>query len=233
LGSYQWSEIAAGLAVVTGRRCTEVIKTASFEYESDYSVIFRGSLKRKNEPVECIFEIPTLCKASSVIDGISSLRKQLGGEVESLSPRQVSSRYGRSVAKVCDRKFFDLVPTREDKDNLYTHLFRAIYATIAAYWYCPPVVPEMEFRASIQGHYQILDETNPKLRRSLAASRNYFDYKIADGSGNIDGRLGIKLNLPDVKVVQQFQHLYHPSAIKSVPEENREAVPSSVNNLST
>ena len=34
LGSYQWSEIAAGLAVVTGRRCTEVIKTAQFEYKS-------------------------------------------------------------------------------------------------------------------------------------------------------------------------------------------------------
>lgn len=210
LGSYQWSEIAAGLAVVTGRRCTEVIKTASFQKQSDYSVIFRGSLKRRNEPIECVFEIPTLCPADSIINGISSLRKQLGREIESLSPRQVASRYGRGVAKVCDRTFSDLVPARDDKDNLYTHLFRAIYATIAAYWYCPPAVPEMEFRASIQGHYQILDEQNPQLRRSLAASRNYFDYKIADGSGNIDGRLGIKLNLPDVEVIKEWKHLYSP-----------------------
>lgn len=95
LGSYQWWSIAAGLAVVTGRRCSEVIKTANFEYKTPYSVIFRGSLKRKNEPLFCIFEISTLCKASSVIDGVSSLRKQLGGEVQSLSPRQVASRYGR------------------------------------------------------------------------------------------------------------------------------------------
>ena len=212
LGSYQWSEIAAGLAVVTGRRCTEVIKTASFQKQSDYSVIFRGSLKRRNEPIECVFEIPTLCQADSVINGISSLHKQPGGEIESLSPRQVASRYGRGVAKVCDRYFSDLVPTRDDKDNLYTHLFRAVYATIAAYWYCPPAVPEMEFRASIQGHYQILDEHNPKLRRSLAASRNYFDYKIADGSGNIDGRLGIKLNLPNVEVIKEWKHLYEVNA---------------------
>ena len=210
LGSYQWSEIAAGLAVVTGRRCTEVIQTAQFEYQSLYSVIFTGSLKRKNEPVECVFEIPTLCQAPLVIDAIASLRHQLGESIHRLSPRQVSSRYAQAVATKCERYFRELVPTRDQRDNLYTHLFRAIYATIAAHWYCPPTVPEMEFRAAIQGHYQILDEKNPQLRRSLAAGRNYFDYQISDGEGNIDGRLGIKLELPDVEVIGQFQHAYTP-----------------------
>ena len=206
LKSYQWSEIAAGLAVVTGRRCTEVIQTAQFRYKSKYSVIFTGLLKRGNEPVECIFEIPTLCEAELVIDAIASLRTQLGEEIKSLSKRQVSRRYGKGVATKCDRYFTELVPPREDKDNLYTHLFRAVYATIASYWYCPPTIPEIEFRAAIQGHYQIIDEKNPILRRSIAAGRNYFDYKVSDGAGNIDGRLGIKLNLPDVEVIEQFQH---------------------------
>jgi hypothetical protein len=210
LGSYQWSEIAAGLAVVTGRRCTEVIQTAQFEYKTKYSVIFTGSLKRRNEPVECVFEIPTLCEARLVMGAIASLRYQLGEVLHGLSPRQVSSRYGSAVATKCDRFFSDLVPKRDDRDNLYTHLFRAVYATIASYWFCPPTVPEMEFRAAIQGHYQILDEQNPELRRSLAAGRNYFDYKIGDGQGNIDGRLGIKLELPDVDVVEQFQQAYLP-----------------------
>lgn len=205
LGSYQWSEIAAGLAVVTGRRCTEVIKTAQFEYKSKYSVIFTGALKRGDEPVECVFEIPTLCQAQLVIDAIANLRSQLGEEIHDLSKRQVSSRFGRAVANKCDRYFDEFVPPREDKDNLYTHLFRAVYATIASYWYCPPTIPEIEFRAAIQGHYQIIDERDPKLRRSIAAGRNYFDYRISDGHGNIDGRLGIKLALPDVQVIQQFQ----------------------------
>ncbi len=205
LKSYQWSQIAAGLAVVTGRRCTEVMQTAQFEYKSKYSVTFTGALKRKNEPIECVFEIPTLCEAKLVIDAIANLRDLLGDEIKNLSKRQVASRYSRAVATKCDRYFAELVPPRFDKDNLYTHLFRAIYATIAAYWYCPPTVPEMEFRAAIQGHYQILDEKNPELRRSLAAGRNYFDYKISDGAGNIDGRLGIKLHLFDVKVIEQFQ----------------------------
>ena len=215
LGSYQWSEIAAGLAVVTGRRCTEVIQTAEFEYKTKYSVIFTGSLKRKNEPVECVFEIPTLCEAELVIQALASLRTQLGSEIQSLSKRQISSRYSKGVASKCERYFEQLVPKREDKDNLYTHLFRAVYATIASYWYCPPTIPEMEFRAAIQGHYQILDEKNPDLRRSLAAGRNYFDYQISDGLGNIDGRLGIKLDLPDVEVIEQFQQAYISTSLQS------------------
>ena len=124
-------------------------------------------LKEGNEPVECVFEIPTLCEARLVISPIPDLRSQLGAEIQDLSKRQVASRYGRAVATKCDRYFDELVPPREDQDNLYTHLFRAIYATIASYWYCPPTVPEIEFRAAIQGHYQIIDEQDPKLRRQL------------------------------------------------------------------
>ncbi len=39
----------------------------------------------------------------------------------------------------------------------------------------------------------------------LLLVRNYFDYRISDGQGNIDGRLGIKLSLPDVEILEQFQ----------------------------
>jgi hypothetical protein len=151
-----WSDIAAGLAVLTGRRCGEIIKTAQFEYKSKYSVTFTGALKRRNEAKELEFEIPTLCQADLIIKAIDCLRLQLGDEVRSLSIRQINQRYEERVANKCDRHFSDLVPPREGKDNLYSHLFRAVYATIACYWYCPPTVPEMEFRAAIQGHYQLL-----------------------------------------------------------------------------
>jgi len=201
-----WSDIAAGLAVLTGRRCGEIIKTALFEYQTEYSVIFKGALKRGDEAIKLVFEIPVLCHADLVIKAIDSLRLQLGDEVKTLSITQINQRYEERVAKKCDRHFSALVPKRDGKDNLYSHLFRAIYATIACHWYCPPTVPEMEYRAAIQGHYKLLNEKNEKLRRSLAASRHYFDYKIADGSGNIDGRLGIKLSLPRVQIIKQFQH---------------------------
>ena len=204
IASLDWSEVAAGLVVLTGRRSSEVIKTAKFSYKTKFSVIFSGSLKRRSEPIDVVFEIPTLCEAQLVIDAIANLRRYLGDEVEELSVRQVSGRYSRAVAKKCDEHFADLVPRRAGEDNLYSHLFRAVYATIASHWYCPPTVPEMEYRAAIQGHYQILEEKNPVLRRSLEAGRHYYDYKISDGSGNIDGRLGIKLGQPGVEIIEQF-----------------------------
>ena len=58
--------------------------------------------------------------------------------------------------------------------------------------------------AAIQGHYQVLDEQNPELKRSLVSSRHYNDYKIGDGKGNIDGRQGIKLSAPGVSVIEIF-----------------------------
>lgn len=231
INSYQWSEIAAGLAVVTGRRCTEVIKTAQFQYQTDYIVSFSGSLKRRGEPTLCVFDIPTLCKAELVIDGITRLRAMLGEEIEHFSLRQISGRYSRGVAKKCDEHFADIVPKRTGKDNLYTHLFRAVYATIASHWYCPANVPEIEYRAAIQGHYQILDEKNPELRRSLAAGRNYFDYKISDGRGNIDGRLGIKLSLKGVVVVPPFERTTFTSnsQVESITKKRKKVMPESMN----
>jgi len=204
ISSFDWASIAAGLAVLTGRRSSEVIKTAKFEYKTKYSVIFSGSLKRKNEPIDVVFEIPTLCEAQLIIKAIANLRSFLGDEIQELSIQQISGRYSRAVSKKCDEHFASLVPRREGEDNLYSHLFRAVYATIASYWYCPPTVPEMEYRAAIQGHYQILNEKNRVLRRSLEAGRHYFDYKISDGMGNIDGRLGIKLNVEGVEILEQF-----------------------------
>ena len=63
---------------------------------------------------------------------------------------------------------------------------------------------DIEFMAAIQGHYQVLDEQNPELKRSLVSSRHYNDYKIGDGKGNIDGRQGIKLSAPGVSVIEIF-----------------------------
>ena len=211
LDSYDWYDLAAGLAVLTGRRCAEILHTASFEYKSPYSVSFTGALKRRNEPVPLQFEIPTLASASVVIKALAKLRDWV--DTKGLDNRAINNKYAHAVIKSCDRHFRDLVPNRDGKDNLYTHLFRAVYSTIASHWYCPPTLPELEFRAYIQGHFKILDEKNPDLRRSLAASRHYFDYKIADGQGNVDGRLGIKLSKPDVTVIETFSAYYqNPTA---------------------
>ena len=205
LKSDSWSQIAAGLAVVTGRRATEVMQTAQFEPASQWSVWFTGALKRRGEEVELRFEIPTLVKAASVISATKRLRRAV--DTEGMSNREINRAYSHAIAQACDRTFSDLVPRREGKDNLYTHLFRAVYSTIATFWYCPSEVPELEFRAAIQGHYQILEEGQTELRRSLAASRHYFDYEIADKviAAHKGQRKGIKLERPGVEVISTFR----------------------------
>ena len=205
LESDSWSEIAAGLAVVTGRRVAEVIQTAEFEKASKWSVWFTGAVKRRGEPVPLRFELPTLVEANAVISATKTLRQTL--DTEGMSNREINRAYSNAVAQACDRTFADLVPTREGKDNLYTHLFRSVYSTIATFWYCPPEVPELEFRATVQGHYKILEEGQTELRRSLAASRHYFDYEIADKViAKYKGqRKGVRLGEPGVEVISAFR----------------------------
>jgi hypothetical protein len=182
-----------------------------------YSVIFTGSLKRRDEKVPPVFEIPTLCKAQRVVETIAKLRAWM--PTEEMTNIQINNRYAGAVIKSCDRHFTGLVPPRSDGDgkdnNFYTHLFRAVYATIAAHWFCPPRVREGEFKAYIQGHFQVTDESDPTLRNNISSGRHYSDYAIGDGNGNRDGRLGIRLGEPDVVVVEAFGRFYRPD----IPEK--------------
>ena len=160
------------------------------------------------------FEIPTLVEAPLVLDAISRLRSLL--DTQGLTNRQINDKYEPIVSRACDRHFRDLVPTRDGKNNLYSHLFRAVYATIATHWFCPTSVSDLEFRAYIQGHFKILDEKNPTKQTDMASSRHYWDYKISDGHGNVDGRLGIRLDEDGVEILKAFA----PQPQKTTTTEN-------------
>jgi hypothetical protein len=220
LSSPEWFDIVAGLAVLTGRRSTELLKTAEFVYKTPYSVTFTGALKRRGETQTLSFEIPTLAPALSIVEAIGKVRTKL--DTSNLTDRQINKNYSDDVAKACDKHFSKLVPAREGKDNLYTHLFRSVYATIATHLYCPTWISDLEYRATIQGHYFILDEKSSKLRRNLASERHYYDYKISDGRGNVDGRLGIKLDEPDVSILEVFQKKESTSV--EVPQSEAESI---------
>ena len=204
LESDSWSELAAGLAVATGRRAAEVIQTAEFERASDWSVWFSGAVKRRGEAVALRFELPTLVEAERVVEATQNLRSLL--DTEGMSNREINRAYSHAIAQACDRTFSDIVPARNGKDNLYTHLFRSVYSTIATFWFCPPQVPELEFRSAIQGHFKVLEESRTELRRSMAASRHYFDYEISDRmiAQHHGRRKGIRLDEVGVEVISTF-----------------------------
>ncbi len=198
----EWAEVAAGLVVLTGRRSSEILGTAEFQPKSQWSVMFTGALKRRGESQRLSFEIPTLTTAERVVKALGKLRQMC--PAEGLTAGQINQKYAQAVATACDRHFCDLAPNRDGRDNLFSHLFRSVYGAIATLWYAPPTVDANEYKAAIQGHYAILDAADGTLKRSLAASRHYNDYKIGDLGGNIDGRQGIKLGYGGVEVIDVF-----------------------------
>jgi hypothetical protein len=202
LESREWADIAAGLVVLTGRRSSEIMGSAQFQLKSQWSVLFTGALKRRGEVQRLSFEVPTLTTAGRVVKALDKLRAIC--PTQGLSAQQINQKYAHAVATACDRHFTDLVPKRDGRENLFTHLFRSVYATIATLWFAPTTVDASEYKAAIQGHYAILEEPDSTLRRSLAASRHYNDYKIADPNGNIDGRQGIKLGHGGVQGIDTF-----------------------------
>ncbi|MGP1386577.1 MAG: protelomerase family protein [Thainema sp.] len=208
--STECAEIGAGLAVLIGRRISEIL-LSTFSLKSPWSLMF-SKMAKKPDTLDITIEIPTLAPARVVLAAIERL--QTGLKVNQLRLQGMSSRqaklrvnqlYSGAIAAKCNECFRDLVPTRSDRDNLYTHLFRAVYATIAAHWYCPPSVPEHQFKAEIQGHFTVT--LDGKKLPTYAARSNYDDYAIGNGDGNRDGRLGIKLGqVPDLEVIEVFRH---------------------------
>lgn len=208
LHSAEWSEVAAGLAVLIGRRISEIL-LSRFAPCTDWSVTFTGMAK-KADLDELTIEIPTLAPAAQVLTAIGKLQRSLKIEdlkAANLSPRMakqhVNDRFSAAVAAKCNQHYGDLVPSRSDRDDLYTHIFRAVYATIAAHWFCPPNVPEHLFKAEIQGHYTIA--ANGEKLPNYSARANYDDYAIGTQDGNRDGRLGIMLGkLPGLQSIAAF-----------------------------
>lgn len=209
LASEEWADVGAGLAVPIGRRISEII-LSTFELKTSWSLSFSQMAKKADE-VDITIEIPTLAPAEVVLDAIERLQRHLDGVSGSHTSnreakRIVNNRYSGAISEKCAEHFgiTGLVPNRSDKDNLYTHIFRAVYATIAAHWYCPPTVPEHQFKAEIQGHFSIAQDG--KKLPNYSARSNYDDYAIGDGHGNRDGRLGIKLGqIEGLDVIEVFR----------------------------
>jgi hypothetical protein len=201
--SPRWQDVAVALAATTGRRLAEVLQVGTFEPKTMYSVTFGGQLKRRETELPP-FEIPTLCPASLVLDGVRRLRSML--VVGDMDTREVSQKYSPLAQDAANRHFGDLIDGREDKkDSLYSHLFRSVYARIAVFYYCPPKVADIHFMATIQGHYELLKSNSEEFKRSYASNAHYFDYKIADKDGNIDGRQGTKLGAEGVELLETYK----------------------------
>jgi len=199
------NEIAAGLAVLIGRRMSEIL-ISTFEPCTTYSVLFSEPVKK--DGLIPPMEIPTLIEADKVLEAIARLRDvwnihdiKDSADSERQLKQAINKRY-EDVPKAVRRHYSDLIPGREaDNDSgekLYTHVFRSVYAEIATYFYKPRSVPDHRFKAEIQGHFTLSEQGKV---RSYTSRPHYDDYLIGDRTPNADG---IKLSLPDVSTLSVF-----------------------------
>ena len=198
----QWSQLALGITLATGRRLTEVLKTAKFSPKTAYTLWFEGQLKTKDRVLPP-YEIPTLVEARLVLDAVKRLRESLDGS--RLSNDEVSSQYGPIVRKLADQQLGDLIEKRSKDVNLYTHLSRCIYGRLCVLYFCPPKIFDLHYMATILGHFWYFDEKDEKRRQNLQSTLHYYDYVIGDGHGNVDGRRGIRLTEPGVVVIDAMR----------------------------
>ena len=211
--SDEWTDLVVGLALTTGRRLAEMLKTGTFTLKEPYTVWFEGQVKGRGREIGR-YEIPTLARAYLVVDAIDKLRRLL--DCRALEIEQVSQRYSKAVNDTLERIYGASIPARSDRDRITVHTLRALYASIAVLWFAPDTESEVNYKARIQGHSFILtpegsegmdEEQLEAVRLNYASHANYDDYRLADEQGRLDGRHGIKLGLPGVTVLDALRPL--------------------------
>ncbi|GHO88615.1 protelomerase family protein [Dictyobacter formicarum] len=145
LFSPAWADLVAGIAVCTGRRLAEIMKTGTFTVKEPYTVWFEGQVKgRGREPGRS--EIPTLVRAFLVVEAVQCLRALV--DCTSLEIEQVSQKYGKAVNEAVERHYGDRAELiRTTREKVSVHNFRGLYARIATFWYAPPPVADITYMA--------------------------------------------------------------------------------------
>ena len=192
-------EVLAGLVLMTGLKCENILSNNQIQDQTPFSIKFT-ELGTKEDKTR---EIPTLTLADDVRKAIQFVRNTL--ETNHLDSRGINASFLPSVIKVCEAKFKTLIPSSSSKENRYTYIQRSIYGTIATHWYCPPDVSPTDYLAYIYGQENIFSLKGEVAQENLAINLHYFDYKIGINRNKIDNRVGVKLTENGVKIIERFK----------------------------
>ena len=162
LDSVSYLSLALGLMLLTGRRSTEVLKTAVMSFSSDDTVIFCGQLKTKGSEnaQTTAYEIPVLTDSQTVLHALIRLRELK--DFTDLTNDQVHSRCNKSLNEYSKKHFAKLIPDVKVKD------LRASYATVCEHFYRPQTMTQTAYFAQILGHS----------KEDLTTAQSYQDFYI-------------------------------------------------------
>jgi hypothetical protein len=140
-GSHRWQELAACLALATGRRVTEILKTMHIApiAHKRHQVMFEGCLKNKGTrgpfPIPIVGLTPK--EATSVLARLRKLKDLSQTPIAAVSP------YSYHVNKILKSYL---------GEKAVGELVRGAYVSISYRMYSPPTVSEAVFGSQILGH---------------------------------------------------------------------------------
>jgi len=171
LDSDDHRELSVGLIAATGRRPSEILKTAQFEQVGKFEVKFSGQLKAKNDIREA-YSTYTLVESHKVINALAKLRRmpEIKG-LKSATLAEIDSGRNNKINSKVKEFFSPLINPPSGEKELSAKNLRASYAAISIYLFCPWKKSTNQFITERLGHV------------SDATATNYEDYQVCDKAG--------------------------------------------------
>jgi hypothetical protein len=125
----------------------------------------------------------------------------------------IGKTYDKAVGEAAHRHFAGLVPTRDNREKLFAHLFRDAYPCLAFFYYAPDAVHDLVYLPTILGHYWSGKGEGPQLR-NYQSSLRYLAYRISDADvyRHKGKRQCVRLGEPGVEVLEVFSKSKSASA---------------------
>jgi integrase len=171
LASTDHRELVGGLIAATGRRPSEIYKTADFKQVGQFEVMFTGQAKTRGGERDA-YPTYTLVESAKVIDALARLRRM--PEIKELRRQtlaEVDSGKNNKMNAAVKQHFSPLINPPHGEAELSAKNLRASYAAIAIYLFCPWQMSTNLFIKERLGH------------TSDATATAYEDYQITDKQG--------------------------------------------------
>ena len=187
-------EIAAALILLTGRRPTEILKTAKFNQAGPYQLEFSGQLKQRGK-APASYEIYCLIRSHRLIDVFTRFRRIANiRELQAAENASVDSRLNATVNKAVRAVFsIDILPAPLGEPQLSAKNLRAAYTNIAYHLFGQSKQSIGSFAEDFLGH------------QNAASAASYEDYYCVDtlgrplAVGQLRDELEVKAKKPKAK----------------------------------
>jgi Telomere resolvase len=197
---HAWPAMVGALALLTGRTLVQILKHGDYARKTAFSLRFQDTVNY-NSFFPGPFEVSTLAPVDLVLQAWNHVRAVRDWSLK--DERELFLDYAQAVYEDTDAAFGELVPLREEEQDLFEVLRRSVYPCLATYYYCPPSVEEAIYRATVMCRPLALLPLSPGERFAEAAvMKQAFEYVVADAEGHIDERKSLWLDREGVKIVE-------------------------------